>query len=117
MALPIREQKPPLSVVKPEAIELKAQVEPEDKSLVQVPVTPMEAEISDMVLKVVRTYEQKNNETMAEVHNKLVMVLAESKLTLPYISLMLNMVLQDVTSRAISLYNYAAEEVEEAQQE
>ena len=100
-ALPIKEQKVPLSVVKP--------LEPPKEAS----KTAMESDISDMVLKVVQTHEQKNVDMMAETHNKLIVALQESKLTLPHIILMLNMVLLETTQRALDLYINALPREEE----
>ena len=70
-------------------------------------VTPEETAAA--LNKVVDTYEQRNRDHMAEVHNFIVNYIVESKLPLPYISTILSMLQREVIEKALTAYSYTAE--------
>jgi len=73
--------------------------------------TPPEPEdVNKAIEKVLDSYENHNRELMAEVHNKIVTILSEAQLTLPYLSILLNMLLREVVDKATIAYNYSSKQ-------
>lgn len=72
--------------------------------------TPSPEDVSEAVRKLLDGYEQRNRDLMATVHNEILDILIKSKLTLPYLSIMLNMLLKEVVDRALVTYEYTVKQ-------